>query len=154
MMTDTVTTQNPTFRIQCAFAPDAKTQLHQTIEVAVGASIRQAIERLGWFEQYPQIQDYDVGIFAHKVSWETVIQKGDRIEIYRPLAIDPIKRRALKRRRRHAKNWPQSILAWHWKCRIIARYAQRYPLGQSRFWHTVGRYGYLVCQHLWRPYPR
>lgn len=90
--------------IKCAFAPDAHTQLYEVIEVVAGTSIRQAIDRLGWFARYPQIEGYEVGVFAQTVTWDTLIKKGDRIEIYRPLTIDPIKRRALKRVRRHAKH--------------------------------------------------
>ena len=44
-----------------------------------------------------------VGIFGKRVSLETALHDGDRVEIYRPLAIDPKearRRRAAKRKRR------------------------------------------------------
>lgn len=94
-----VVTSTTMVSIVCAFAPDAQTQLHQRLCVPVGTTVSQVIESLGWFEAYPQIRGYAVGIFAQKVTWDKVVKAGDRIEIYRPLSIDPIKRRALRRRK-------------------------------------------------------
>ena len=40
-----------------------------------------------------------VGIYAERVGWQDLLQEGDRIEIYRPLLIDP-----MEARRARAKN--------------------------------------------------
>ncbi|MFW2178401.1 MULTISPECIES: RnfH family protein [unclassified Moraxella] len=79
--------------IEVAFAPTATTQLLQKLSVAQGTTVQQAVAQLGWLERYPQISEYAVGIFAHKVAWDTVLTAGDRVEIYRPLTIDPIQKR-------------------------------------------------------------
>lgn len=58
-----------------------------TVEVAIVAS--------GLLERFPAI-DLDtqpVGIFSKKVDLSTVPRHGDRIEIYRPLVMDPKERR-------------------------------------------------------------
>ena len=69
-------------------------------EVENNATIRQAIEQSGILKMYPEI-DLDrnkVGIFSKKKELQDVVQDGDRIEIYRPLLVDP-----KEARRRRAK---------------------------------------------------
>ena len=70
-------------------------------ELKNNASIKQAIEQSGILAMYPEI-DLDrnkVGIFSKKKELQDVVQDGDRIEIYRPLLVDP-----KEARRRRAKN--------------------------------------------------
>lgn len=92
----------PTIDVSCAFAPDSQTQLYQSFSVAQGTTVRQAIAQLNW-EVCQQVladerqAEYKVGIFSQKVGWDSVLKNGDRIEIYRPLLLDPITRRSLKR---------------------------------------------------------
>lgn len=85
------------FKVDCLFAPNAETQLYQTLTITAGTSIAQAIEQTGWQTHYPDIFTLEVGIFSKKVGWDTLLKAGDRIEIYRPLTLDPITRRSLKR---------------------------------------------------------
>lgn len=88
--------QNQTLTI--AFAPDSHTQLYQTLNLADVVSpctIKTLIEQLDWQKKYPQIFDYEVGIFSQKVSWDYELQAGDRLEIYRALTITPMRKRQL-----------------------------------------------------------
>ena len=70
------------------------------VEVPVGASLREVIERSGLLQQCPEIDlDRDpVGIFGRVLALDTQVTAGDRIEIYRPLQADP-----KEARRRRAK---------------------------------------------------
>ncbi len=66
-------------------------QVLLTAEVPEGATIREAIDRSGILQQCPGIDlsKQKVGVF-HKISTlETVLADGDRIEIYRPITVDP-----------------------------------------------------------------
>ncbi len=45
-----------------------------------------------------------VGIFGKKCTLDTVINEGDRIEIYRPLTIDPKVARRLRAAKKNLKN--------------------------------------------------
>ena len=56
-----------------------------------GATVADAIERSGIRETLPgiDIRDDRLGIFARRVTPETVLHHGDRVEIYRALLIDP-----------------------------------------------------------------
>lgn len=84
------------FTIEIAFAPDSQTQLLKQLNVATGTTAQQAVEQSELLSLYPQILQYDVGIFSQKIAWDTVLKAGDRVEIYRPLTLDPMKKRLLK----------------------------------------------------------
>lgn len=84
------------FTIEIAFAPDSQTQLLKQLNVATGTTAQQAVEQSELLSLYPQILQYDVGIFSQKIDWDTVLKAGDRVEIYRPLTLDPMKKRLLK----------------------------------------------------------
>ena len=73
---------------------------HRTVELAVGSTVREAIEAAGMLEALPGglFDAAQLGIFSRKVSADHLVQEGDRIEIYRPLLIDPMEAR---RRRAH-----------------------------------------------------
>jgi len=62
-------------------------------------TIMDVIQQSGWLQDYPEIESLEVGIFASRVSRDTMVKAGDRIEIYRPLEADP-----KEKRRRLAKN--------------------------------------------------
>ena len=69
--------------------PDSQISLKLTINQ--GTTIQQAIESSGIFEQCPEIdlEVNKVGIYSKLQKLDTVLESGDRIEIYRPLLADP-----------------------------------------------------------------
>ena len=81
--------------VEVAFAPNSQIQLLVAVQLADGSSVADAITATGWQQQYSQIFDYSVGIFSQKVAWQTPVKTGDRIEVYRPLTIDPQNKRKL-----------------------------------------------------------
>ena len=56
-----------------------------------GATVAEAVERSGIRAVRPDIaiRDDRLGIFSRKASPDTTLRDGDRVEIYRPLLIDP-----------------------------------------------------------------
>ncbi len=74
-------------------------QALQSLEVPAGSTVQQAIELSKIRQHFPEIPSTPlVGIFSQKISLDTPLRDGDRIEIYRPLIIDP-----KEARRRRAK---------------------------------------------------
>ena len=71
----------------------ARPDIQEPIKVSVpkGATIRAAIERSRITERYPEIDLAlnKVGIYGELRSLGDTVQAGDRVEIYRPLLIDP-----------------------------------------------------------------
>ena len=61
------------------------------IELPDGATIKDAIERSGILDQFPEIdlEKNKVGVFGKAGKLDTVLSDGDRVEIYRPLICDP-----------------------------------------------------------------
>jgi uncharacterized protein len=76
--------------------PDAATEVE--VRVAPGATVAEAIERSGLAATLPgaDIAGAPVGIFGKRVRRDTVLDNGDRIEVYRRLIADP---KAARRRR-------------------------------------------------------
>lgn len=66
-------------------------QLLLALEVDRGATVAEVISRAPVAEQFPgiQVSELAVGVWGKQVSRDHVVRDGDRIEIYRPLQIDP-----------------------------------------------------------------
>ncbi len=77
------------------------------VEVPVGTTIEQAIHASGILKHCPEIDltSVKVGIFSELAALQTVLTAGDRIEIYRPLQVDP---KAQRRERAKAQKKPKS----------------------------------------------
>lgn len=71
----------------------------------LGATVRDAIEAAHVRARRPELQDaIDTGIWGRRCSLDQLLADGDRVEIYRPLIIDPMEgRRARAELRRKAK---------------------------------------------------
>ena len=72
------------------------------LRLAAGATVLQAIQQSGLLVRYPQITlaTARVGIFGKIVALDAPLSAGDRVEIYRPLTVDPkeARRRRVKLR--------------------------------------------------------
>ena len=68
------------------------------LELPADATLRDALESCG-FEVDLEKQDF--GVFGKRARLDDPLAEGDRVEIYRPLAVDPkeARRRRAKRRR-------------------------------------------------------
>lgn len=69
-------------------------------KVPAGSSARQVLLQSDLPEKFPQTDFYaaPIGIFGKKVNDDYILSNWDRIEVYRPLLIDP-----KENRRRRAK---------------------------------------------------
>lgn len=78
------------------------------IELAEGSTLRVAIERSGILDAYPDLKldELAIGVFSRPRQLDEVVHDGDRVEIYRPLLVDPKearRHRAELRRKRKGK---------------------------------------------------
>ena len=71
------------------------------VRIAAGATLRAAIEASGILKRFPQIDltRDAVGIFGKTAKLDDRLGAGDRVEIYRPLTMDP-----KEARRKRARN--------------------------------------------------
>lgn len=78
------------FQVEVAYAlPDIQVIL--PVEVEEGATLRDAIQRSGILEQFPEIdmEKGRFGIFGKISKLDNTLSAKDRVEIYRPLIADP-----------------------------------------------------------------
>jgi putative ubiquitin-RnfH superfamily antitoxin RatB of RatAB toxin-antitoxin module len=76
--------------IEVVYALPTKQQL-VSVRLAVGSTVRQAIEASGLLQKHPEIDlaKNKVGIFAKLSKLDATLRDHDRVEIYRPLLADP-----------------------------------------------------------------
>jgi putative ubiquitin-RnfH superfamily antitoxin RatB of RatAB toxin-antitoxin module len=79
----------PELTIEVVYAlPEQQTVV--SLSVPDGTTVARALELSGVLERLPAgFRAYGVGIYGRVVSSETRLTHGDRIEIYRPLVMDP-----------------------------------------------------------------
>ena len=77
-------------RVEVAFAREDE-QVILTVEGGVGFTAREAIERSGILQRFPEIDltVNKIGVFGKVAKLDRVLESGDRVEIYRPLIADP-----------------------------------------------------------------
>ena len=73
------------------FYATAKRHTLLTADVPEGATVQQVIDRSGILGHYPDIDltNQKVGIYGKLAKLDGRVEDGDRIEIYRPLIVDP-----------------------------------------------------------------
>lgn len=75
-------------KIWIAYA-DEQQQIYQAFECAEGLTAIQALEQSGILMKIKLQPPYQLGNFGLKIQEDTLLKDGDRIEIYRPLKINP-----------------------------------------------------------------
>lgn len=72
--------------------------LRKQLSLAEGATVGQAVAAAGLGEHEALVDLERLGVFGRRVAAGDLLRDGDRVEIYRPLAIDP--KEARRRRAR------------------------------------------------------
>ncbi len=69
----------------------AEKQVLLVLDVDVGSTVADVIAASGIESRFPDLAvgEMPVGIWGRCVSRDTAVRHGDRIELYRPLEIDP-----------------------------------------------------------------
>jgi hypothetical protein len=76
--------------VEVVFAsPDVQALV--TVSMAAGASVADAVQQSGIPEQFPELHldGLQTGIWGRPVERSCRIRDGDRVELYRPLQLDP-----------------------------------------------------------------
>lgn len=66
-------------------------QLLYRVSLPAGSTALQAVQQSGILRELPEVA-FDpsrLGIFSRRVEADELLKDGDRVEIYRPLTIDP-----------------------------------------------------------------
>ncbi|TVP61994.1 MAG: RnfH family protein [Halomonadaceae bacterium] len=89
-------------RVEVAYARPER-QLIVPVTLPAGSTVHEAVLQSGIMEQFPEIDlaTQAMGIFGQGVKDPAshLLKEGDRVEIYRPLIIDPKQARADRARK-------------------------------------------------------
>ena len=81
----------PPIQISLVCSPRPRIVLEMPMAVAEGTTVQQALMQSQWLQEYPELatEDAPVGIWGRAVDRTQRLRDQDRIEIYRPLTVDP-----------------------------------------------------------------
>ncbi|WBV70900.1 RnfH family protein [Legionella pneumophila] len=63
------------------------------MDLKQGATVEEALIKSNIYSICPETRELPVGVYGKRVSVDQVLKEGDRIEIYRPLILDPKEKR-------------------------------------------------------------
>lgn len=89
--------ENKQINVEIAYAR-ADQQCVLALEISADSTIKQAILASNMLELFPEIDltQLAVGVFGQRKLLTDKVMPGDRIEIYRPLTLDPMISRRLR----------------------------------------------------------
>jgi putative ubiquitin-RnfH superfamily antitoxin RatB of RatAB toxin-antitoxin module len=98
---DDATPDGSAITVEVAYA-DATRQIVRRLELPAGTTVMEAVTASELERDVPvgTIDPTRLGIFSRRVSPDQVLGQGDRVEIYRPLVLDPMDARRRRARRR------------------------------------------------------
>jgi uncharacterized protein len=79
----------------CYAEPDRATRI--ALDLPVGATVAEAVRASGIVERLgPTSAGLTCAVFGRRVESDTTLEEGDRVELLRPLAVDPKQARRLR----------------------------------------------------------
>ena len=80
-----------TIRVSVVYSSQARHTFEERVTLDDGASVLQAVQASGVLRRLPEIDlmQAEVGIWGRKADLNQPLRERDRVEIYRPLAVDP-----------------------------------------------------------------
>lgn len=76
-------------RIELLWSPSPGGMLQQRVVLPAGTTLGQALLASGWFEEAEVTSALRTGIWGKQRPLDTPLRDGDRVEVYRPLTVDP-----------------------------------------------------------------
>jgi len=87
-------------RVELAFSPAPRQVLTKALVLRPGSTVADALRASGWVDEHGLVPDtLRCGVWGRIQPLDHVLREGDRIELYRPLAIDPKEARRLRYRK-------------------------------------------------------
>jgi putative ubiquitin-RnfH superfamily antitoxin RatB of RatAB toxin-antitoxin module len=77
--------------ISLLYSPGPRQVRQWDMSLPVGSTVAQAIAASGLLLEFPELVDsrLSIGIWGRKASLRQVLRHQDRLEVYRPLRVDP-----------------------------------------------------------------
>lgn len=93
-----------TIEVTVACSPAVGVAEEVGLSVCAGSTLLEGLQASGLLARYPgiDISTQATGIWGQLRSLDTVLREGDRIEVYRPLPVNPMEARRRRQRRQKA----------------------------------------------------
>ncbi len=77
--------------VSVVYSPVARKVQEVSVFLAPGSSVLQALQSSRVLEHFPELDrpGTTLGVWGRKVTLRQTLRQGDRVEIYRPLRVDP-----------------------------------------------------------------
>jgi uncharacterized protein len=78
-------------RVTVAWSPAPRQVLEWAVDLPEGSTVRDAVLASGWRETCPGQEPAatELGVWGRRCAPQQVLREGDRVEVYRPLLVDP-----------------------------------------------------------------
>jgi putative ubiquitin-RnfH superfamily antitoxin RatB of RatAB toxin-antitoxin module len=97
----------PTLQIEVVYSPAPRIVDQVELRLPAGATVEHALRESGFLERYAlaAVEQLSVGVWGKRCALGDVLRDRDRVEIYRPLLVDPKEARR-QRYRAHLERYP------------------------------------------------
>ncbi len=91
---------DPLLRVELVYSPAARQVQRMSLELPSGSCVADALNASGWLTQHGLTSDkLRCGVWGRAQPLDHILRDGDRIELYRPLRVDPKEARRLRYKR-------------------------------------------------------
>lgn len=87
-------------KIEIVYVAVGQNPLRAEVIFVAGMTVANALDQSGLLDSHPELVGMPVGVFSRAVSLDTLVKAGDRVEIYRPLLLDPMETRRQRAKRK------------------------------------------------------
>lgn len=86
--------------VELVYVPVNQNAIHLQLTLATGATVADVLDQSGLAQSHPETVNMPTGVFGTLVPPTQVVKSGDRVEVYRPLLIDPKEKRRQRARQK------------------------------------------------------
>ena len=102
--------------ITAVFSPSVRHVVEHAIQLEAGTTVAVALAKLGQLPGFDALKAWNTdrlvaGIWGQQIETDRQLEDGDRLEIYRPLVVDPKAARRLRFKGQGAKNKSAGLFA-------------------------------------------
>ena len=91
-----------TLRNELAFSPAPRRTQSMRLDMPAGSTVADALKASGWASEVGlSVETMKCGVWGKVQPLDKVLRDGDRVEIYRPLTVDPKEARRLRYKKQH-----------------------------------------------------
>ena len=90
-MPNKLTVNKTLLHLSVVYAPRAREVFEVNLQLHAPCTVLQALQQSGLLARHPEIDNHDalIGVWGHKAKVSQYLRDHDRLEIYRPLRVDP-----------------------------------------------------------------